>query len=73
MGGCKVSYLFDESIIDRVIVSRDARTGKYKASVQLNGVAQGYSTFSTGDNPQIAITRALANTDYADRWRPNKF
>jgi hypothetical protein len=68
-----MNYLFDDTVTSRVIVTRDNKSGKYKASVALVGAGEGWSTYSTGDTPQVAVTRALQNAEIPERWRQMRF
>jgi hypothetical protein len=69
MGTFKVSYLFDETVTDRIIVTYDKDNRKYNASVRLVGAAAGYGVYSSGQTPDIAIARALESAEKPERWR----
>jgi hypothetical protein len=73
MGGYKVSYLFDTSVTDRIIVTYDKTTNKFNASVRLVGSAQGYGVYSSGQTPDAAIARALESAEKPERWRKLAF
>ena len=73
MGTFKVSYLFDDTVTDRVIVTKDKSSAKYNASVRLVGNADGWGVFSSGSTPEIAIARALESAEKAERWRKLAF
>lgn len=68
-----LNYLFDLTVTDRVIITYQRQTGKYAASVRLVGAGEGYSCYSTGENPQIALQRALESAQYPERWRKMRF
>lgn len=69
MATFKTNYLFDTTETDRIIVTHNPESDNFHASVRLVGGGAGYSTYATGNTPEIAIARALENVSVPERWR----
>lgn len=68
-----MNFPFDTERYSRVIVTWDDKKRMFTAALRLNGVAQGYGIFSSGNTAEIAFERALECLEKPERWRKLAF